>query len=113
MQRTDTLDFLIGHWTLIRLMSDGDGPLGVFEGRAAFVVTDERLPGKPSARYDESGILRPILSTCSVPAARRFLCRPLRGGPLELLFSDGRSLPASISGLAHGMRSTGVERICK
>jgi len=83
MQRTDTLDFLIGHWTLIRLMSDGDGPLGVFEGRAAFVVTDERLPGKPSARYDESGILRPILSTCSVPAARRFLCRPLRGGPLE------------------------------
>jgi hypothetical protein len=90
MQRTGTLDFLIGHWTLIRLMSDGDGPLGVFEGRAAFAVTDERLPGKPSARYDEPGILRPILSTCSVPAARRFLCRPLRGGPLELLFSDGR-----------------------
>jgi hypothetical protein len=29
-QRTDTLDFLIGHWRLIRLMSDGNGPLGVF-----------------------------------------------------------------------------------
>jgi hypothetical protein len=90
MQRTDTLDFLIGHWRLVRLMSDSNGPLGVFEGRAAFVVTDEGLPGKASARCNETGILRPILSTCSVPAARRFLCRRLPCGPMELLFSDGR-----------------------
>ena len=32
MQRTDPLDLLIGHWWLVRLISDGKGPLGVFEG---------------------------------------------------------------------------------
>ena len=81
MQRTDTLDFLIGHWRLVRLMSDGNGPLRLFEGRAAFVVTDEGLPGKASARCNETGVLRTILSTCSVLASRRLLCWRLRCGP--------------------------------
>ena len=28
MQRTDPLDLLIGHWWLVGLISDGNGPLG-------------------------------------------------------------------------------------
>jgi hypothetical protein len=81
MQRTDALDFLMGHWRLIHLMSDGKRPLGMFEAREAFVASDDGPPGKVSARYDEKGIVRPTLSTRSALTARRVLCMRLRRRP--------------------------------
>ena len=85
MQRTESLDFLIGHWwhvcpvSGVRCpVSDGIGPLEVLKVERHSSSLDDGLPGKASARYDETGKLEPILSTCSVTAARRFLCRQPR-----------------------------------
>ena len=78
MQRTDPLDLLIGHWWLVGLISDGNGPLGC--------VKVERHSSQLTKGSQEEH--RPV--TMRQVSFRRPTRTQLRGGSMELLFTDGR-----------------------
>jgi hypothetical protein len=81
----DTLAFMLGEWTLERVLDDQrTGALGSFSGTATLTSADdgERVD------YAEAGEMR--WGDHAGPAFRQLACERLAGGAALLRFSDGR-----------------------
>jgi Family of unknown function (DUF6314) len=87
MKIVDTLNFLLGQWTLERFLTDHrSGINGRFEGS---VTIAGALSGHgPRAHYDETGILR--FGSHRGPAARRLELVRLESTVVMLHFADGK-----------------------
>jgi hypothetical protein len=91
MDIIDTLGFLIGRWTLERLLMDHrSGTDGRFEGDAVIVEVQPDLNRTlgPRARYDESGTLR--FGRHVGPATRRLNLERIENAVVMLSFVDGK-----------------------
>jgi hypothetical protein len=83
VQVANTLAFLLGRWSIERVICDyRDGSEATFSGVA--VVT----PGDEGASYVEAGQLR--RGSHSGPARRTLAFRELAGGGVAVDFADGR-----------------------
>ncbi len=91
MDVPEALDFLLGSWTLERLIDDGlSGARWSFTGMATVVRGDPEEGTVPAsrARYAEEGELRS--GTQTSPATRRLDCVRADDGAVTLYFCDGR-----------------------
>lgn len=85
MRIEDTLAFLLGEWTLERVLDDQrTGALGSFSGTATLTSADAGA----HVDYAEAGEMR--WGDHAGPAFRRLACERLAGGGALLRFSDGR-----------------------
>ena len=87
MTVADTLDFLVGTWTVERLIDDHrSGIRGRFDGTAV-LLPEEGAEPVTRASYQEAGELR--FGEHTGPASRR-LTYVRSGGAVLLYFADGR-----------------------
>jgi Family of unknown function (DUF6314) len=85
MRTVDTFRFLLGHWTLERILTDHrSGTDGQFEGN----VTIAGTPTGPRAHYDEEGTLR--FGNYEGAAARSLELIRLDSSAVMLHFTDGK-----------------------
>jgi hypothetical protein len=91
MKVVDTLNFLLGRWTLERFFTDHrSGTDGRFEGSATVTRASSGLGAGvgPRAHYEEAGTVR--LGRHEGPASRRLELVRLESGVVALYFSDGK-----------------------
>src|SRR5580692_1012137 len=93
MKVVDTCSFLLGKWTLERVLRDHrSGTDGRFEGSATVTIVEAPSAGNasdgPRARYEEAGTLR--FGGHEGPASRSLELVRLQSSVVMLYFTDGK-----------------------
>ncbi len=85
----DTLEYLLGRWSVHRSLVHRDGRAGTFVGTGVFTAEVGVDELRRRVRYEETGSLR--FGQLGGQATRRLdYVAGARGGPVAVLFGDGR-----------------------